>query len=73
MARKTVKTETFQDSLKRLIETENTAYEDAGIVRQFIVSFPNRHKAPLLGRIGVKLMLMAGGLIQVQYLKRDKQ
>lgn len=73
MARKTTKKEPFQDTLKRILEAENATYEEAGIVRQFIVSFPNRQKAPLLGRLGVKLIGMAGGIIQIQFGKRDNK
>lgn len=73
MARKTTKKEPFQDTLKRILEAENATYEEAGIGRQFIVSFPNRQKPPLLGRIGVKLLTMSGGIIQMQYHKRDNQ
>lgn len=73
MARKTTKKETFQDALKRILEAENATYEEAGIVRQFIVVFPHRHKTPLLGRLGVWLMQRAGGNIQMQFVKRDNQ
>ena len=73
MARKSTKKETFQDTLKRILEAENIAYDEAGIVRQFIVVFPYRQKPPLLGRFGVWLTQRAGGIIQMQFLKRDNQ
>lgn len=74
MARKSIKGEqNFQEVLKGILEKENEMYEKAGIMRTFVVSFPNRQKAPLLGRIGVKLITMAGGLIQIQFNKVDKK
>jgi len=73
MARKSTKKESFQDSLKRILEVENTTYEEAGIVRQFAVVFPHRQKPPLMGRLGVWLLQRAGGIIQMQFFKRDNQ
>lgn len=74
MARKnTGKKREFQEVLKDILEAENKAYEEAGIVRTFIVSFPNRQKAPLWGRIGAKLITMTGGIIQIQFQQVDKK
>lgn len=76
MAHKSIKTKkrlTFQETLKCLLEEETAAYNKAGIFRQFVIVFPNRQKAPLLGRIGVKLISMVGGIIQIQYERRDNQ
>ena len=73
MARKTTKNETLQDTLKRILEVENKAYEDAGINRRFIIAFPNRQKVPLLGKLGVHLFTKAGGTVQVSFEKRDNK
>lgn len=74
MARKTTpKQKSFSDTLKGIIDTENAAYEKIGVTRLFVVTFPNRHKPPLIGRLGVWLLQKAGGIIQTQYMKRDKQ
>jgi hypothetical protein len=74
MARKTAnKQKPFQETLKEIIESENATYEKVGITRLFVVTFPNRQKPPLLGRLAVKLLEKSGGIIQMQYLKRDKQ
>lgn len=68
MARKTPKKElTFRDRLHTLLEAENAMYEKEHIARQFVITFPNRQKAPLLGRIGARLVGMAGGVIQIKY------
>lgn len=73
MARKHTGKKGLQEVLAGILEAEKKAYDKAGIVRTFVVSFPNRQKPPLLGRIGVKLIGMAGGLIQIQFSKRDNQ
>lgn len=74
MARKTTtKQKPFEETLRGIIESENAAYDKAGITRGFVVTFPNRQKPPFLGRIAVKLLKKAGGIIQMQYLERDKQ
>lgn len=74
MARKTTsKQKPFEDTLRGIIEAENAAYDEAGITRGFVVTFPNRQKPPLLGRLAVKLLKKSGGIIQMQYLNRDKQ
>jgi hypothetical protein len=68
MARKTPKKElTFRDRLQSLLEAEAAMYDKENIVRQFVISFPNRQKAPLLGRIGARLVGMTGGVIQIKY------
>jgi hypothetical protein len=73
MARKTTKQQkSFEEILKEMIETENALYKEIGITRLFVVTFPNRQKPPLLGRIAVKLLEISRGSIQIQYLKRDK-
>lgn len=74
MARKIVsKQKSFEDTLKGIVEAETATYEKAGITRLFVVTFPNRHEPPFLGRLGVWLLQKAGGIIQTQYMKRDKQ
>jgi hypothetical protein len=70
MAKKsTKKPVSFQDKLKTMLEKEQGVYEKQGIGRRFVIVFPNRQnkKAPLLGRIGVSLLGMSGGQIQIQY------
>lgn len=72
MARKT-KVLTLQDKIKPILEKEHAAYEKAGVVRRFAVTFPNRHKAPLLGRLAVKLLNFSGGIIQIQFDEVSKK
>lgn len=70
MARKsTKKVANFQDRLKVMLEKEQAVYEKQKIARRFVIVFPNRQnkKAPLLGRIGVSLLGMSRGQIQIQY------
>lgn len=73
MAQKSQKKQTFQERLQPILEKEQAVYDKAGIGRQFVISFPNRHKAPLLGRIGVKLLHMTGGIIQIQFHEVPKK
>lgn len=68
MARKnTGKNRPFPEVLRGILEAENKTYDDAGIVRTFIISFPNRHKTPLMGRFGAYLIKKAGGVVQMNY------
>lgn len=74
MARKnTGKKREIKEVLQDILNAENKAYEEAGIARTFVVSFPNRQKAPLLGRLGVFLFSMAGGIIQINFHQVDKK
>ena len=68
MARKSIKKDAnFQDKLKTMLEKEQAVYQKEGIARRFVITFPNRQKAPLLGRIGVTLLGWSRGVIQIQY------
>jgi hypothetical protein len=74
MARKKAqtKTKTLAEKLQPLLKKEQASYDKLGIVRTFVITFPNRHKAPLLGRLGVKLIGMVGGIIQIQYTESNQ-
>lgn len=73
MAKKTSKPQSLEDTLRGILEAENEAYETAGIDRHFAVAFPSRQTTPILGQLAVKLLAMSGGIIQVQFKKRDNK
>lgn len=67
MARKKVTKQTFSQRLQRLHEKEAMMYEKEGIMRRYVIAFPNRRKAPLLGRIGIALLARSNSQIQTEY------
>lgn len=69
MARKsaTKKEVPFQERLTKILEKEKAVYDKERIVRRFVITFPNRQKAPKLGRLAVWLLGLSRAQIQIQY------
>lgn len=67
MATKKTSKKTFQERMEELLVKERAMYEKENVVRQFIITFPKRHKPPLFGKLGAWLIAKSGGEIQIQY------
>lgn len=56
------------DRVKDATKKESKIYDDRGVNRQIFINFPKKQRVPLIGKIGIKLVQMSGGILDIKYI-----
>lgn len=56
-----------QTDLKKYLEHDGRLLEQYGFARQYIINFHGKRKAPLLGRLAVKVLGWTGARIDLRF------
>lgn len=64
---KSKKVAPFKERAQEVLKKDEQLYQKYGIGRKLIINYPHRKKAPIIGRIGIKLLQISGGTLDIQF------